>query len=85
MAVGLVLMGVTGSGKTTIGKLLSTELGWPFLDGDDFHPNENVQKMARGIPLTDADRAPWLRRLSGEIEALLDAGQSCILGALSRS
>ena len=80
MALGLVLMGVTGSGKTTIGNLLSAKLGWPFLDGDDFHPDANVQKMARGIPLTDEDREPWLRRLSDEIEALLDAGQSCILG-----
>jgi gluconokinase len=59
----IVLMGVAGSGKTTIGKLLSQQLGWPFFDGDDFHPPANVAKMRAGIPLTDADRAGWLDAL----------------------
>ena len=56
-------MGVAGSGKTTVGRLLSQELGWAFADADDFHPAANVEKMRRGIPLTDEDRAPWLDAL----------------------
>lgn len=79
MPVALVLMGVTGSGKTTIGRILSQRLGWPFLDGDDFHPPENVEKMAVGTPLTDDDRQPWLQRLAGEIGGRLDCGDSCLL------
>jgi gluconokinase len=59
----LILMGVSGVGKTTIGKLLSVRTGWPFEDADDYHSEENKRKMAAGIPLTDADRAPWLRAL----------------------
>jgi len=65
-------MGVTGSGKTTAGRALATALGWEFHDGDDLHPAENIQKMKRGEPLTDADRAPWLaavRALIFEVEA----------------
>lgn len=60
-------MGVSGSGKTTIGLLLSEKLGIDFLDADDFHPKENVQKMQNGIALTDADRIPWLNLLATEI------------------
>jgi gluconokinase len=56
-------MGVAGSGKSTVGHLLAERLGWSFLDGDDLHPAENVEKMRRGIPLTDADRLPWLHHL----------------------
>jgi gluconokinase len=56
----LLMMGVTGSGKTTVGKLLAQRLGWLFLDADDFHPAENLEKMKRGIPLSDEDREPWL-------------------------
>ena len=59
----LIVMGVAGSGKSTVGRLLAERLGWPFLDGDDFHPPENVEKMRRGIPLSDADRLPWLEHL----------------------
>jgi gluconokinase len=56
-------MGPTGAGKTTIGTLLATQLGWQFADADNFHPPANVDKMSRGIPLDDADRAPWLAAL----------------------
>lgn len=56
-------MGVAGSGKSTVGRLLAERLGWPFLDGDDFHPAASVEKMRQGIPLTDADRLPWLHHL----------------------
>lgn len=59
----ILIMGVTGSGKTTVGERLSVDLGWPFFDADDFHPPANVRKMAEGIPLTDEDRAPWLETL----------------------
>jgi gluconokinase len=59
----IVLMGVAGSGKTTIGRKLAAELGWQFYDADDFHPRSNVEKMSRGIPLDDADRTPWLEAL----------------------
>jgi len=56
----IIVMGVSGSGKTAIGKSLALKLGWDFYDADDFHPPENISKMASGIPLTDSDRAPWL-------------------------
>ena len=60
-------MGVSGSGKTTIGTRLASELGWPFADGDDYHSASNIEKMRNGIPLTDADRAPWLDALRAVI------------------
>ncbi len=75
----IVLMGVTGSGKTVIGELLARELEWTFCDGDDFHPPANVEKMAAGIPLTDEDRFPWLRLLAGRIERWIDHGEQAIL------
>ena len=59
----LVLFGVSGSGKTTIGRLLAQELDWNFYDADDFHPTSNVEKMRQGLPLAEADRWPWLERL----------------------
>lgn len=59
----IVLMGVSGSGKTTIGECLAEQLGWPFYEGDDFHPPANVDKMSQGIALDDSDRSPWLDRL----------------------
>ena len=63
----VVLMGVCGSGKTTIGRALAASLGWPFHDADDFHPPTNVEKMAAGIALDDADRWPWLDRIVDEL------------------
>lgn len=60
----VVVMGVSGAGKTTIGKLLAARLGVPFIEGDDYHPPANVAKMASGVPLEDADRWPWLDRLN---------------------
>jgi gluconokinase len=66
----LVLMGVSGSGKTTVGKELAHQLGWTFVDADDFHPPANVAKMHRGEPLTDKDRRPWLAAIH---ERLLEA------------
>jgi gluconokinase len=75
----LILMGVSGTGKTTLGNLLSAETGWPFLDGDDFHPPANKAKMANGHPLTDEDRAPWLATLHEKIVEYADADKSMIL------
>src|SRR5215470_6785744 len=63
----ILLMGVTGSGKTTVGKLLAEKLAWTFLDADDFHSPENREKMHRAIPLTDADRLPWLTAIHDEL------------------
>jgi gluconokinase len=59
----VIIMGVSGSGKTTIGRLLADRLGWEFFDADLYHPFENITKMANGVPLTDSDREPWLDRL----------------------
>jgi len=72
-------MGVSGCGKTTIGLLLAERLGWPFYDGDDYHPAANVEKMSRGIPLDDEDRKGWLTTLAGLIEEHLQKGQSMVL------
>jgi gluconokinase len=63
----VIIMGTTGSGKTTIGTLLAKRQGWEFVDADDFHPAANVEKMKHGIPLTDADREPWLKALHDRI------------------
>jgi gluconokinase len=67
----IVLYGVSGSGKSSIGKLLATQLDWQFLDADDYHPPENIDKMQRGEPLNDADRLPWLMILAAEIRNML--------------
>lgn len=60
----VLIMGVTASGKTTVGRALASTLGWAFHDADDFHPPANIEKMSRGIPLTDEDRVPWLEALN---------------------
>ena len=78
-AQAIILMGVSGSGKTTIGELLGQALGWPFYDADDFHPPANVERMRRGIALTDEDREPWLAALSRLIGEALTAEQSLVL------
>jgi gluconokinase len=75
----LVLMGVTGSGKSTVGGLLAGRLGWDFGEGDDLHPRENVDKMASGRPLTDEDRRPWLRRIRAWIDGHIANGEPGII------
>jgi carbohydrate kinase (thermoresistant glucokinase family) len=72
-------MGTTGAGKSTIGELLAERLGWPFFDGDAFHPAANKEKMSAGVPLTDEDRRPWLQRLHDLILEQLESGTSLIV------
>lgn len=74
-------MGVSGSGKSTIGRLLARALGWPYLEADDFHPPANIAKMSRGIPLDDQDRMPWLRAIRAAIDELLARGHSAVVTA----
>src|SRR5687768_17524905 len=83
----IILMGVAGTGKTTVGRLLAKELGWRFYEGDDFHPAANVEKMRRGEPLTDDDRRPWLDALHGVIHTAVKNAQNGIMAcsALKRS
>jgi gluconokinase len=83
----VVLMGVSGSGKSTTGAALSRQLGWPFRDADTFHPPSNVEKMSKGLPLTDADRAPWLAAIARWIDERLGAGEPGIVScsALKRA
>jgi gluconokinase len=75
----LILIGVSGSGKTVVGQALSALTGWSFLDADDYHPPANIAKMSRGEPLTDADRAPWLEILRTQIATRLERGEDAIL------
>jgi len=75
----VLLMGVSGAGKSTVGKLLASELGWEFADADDFHPAANVEKMRNGIPLTDTDRGPWLESLRAVIADWIEAGKNGVL------
>ena len=74
-----IVMGVSGSGKTSVGKSLAGHLGWDFYDADDFHPPENIAKMASGIPLDDSDRAPWLASLHDLISSSLKADRPGVL------
>lgn len=74
-----VVMGVSGSGKSTIAVLLAERLGWVFADADSFHPPANIEKMRAGIPLTDADRRPWLRSLADWMGDQADQGASTVL------
>jgi len=75
----IVLMGVSGSGKTTIGKVLAQELSWTFVGADDFHPAANIDKMRRGEPLNDEDRRPWLDALRQRIDEARDRGENIVL------
>ena len=83
----VIVFGVSGAGKTTIGKLLTQELGWPFHEADDFHSQTNIEKMRSGIPLTDEDRWPWLENLRQLIKRSLEAGENAVLAcsALKRA
>jgi gluconokinase len=83
----LIVAGVSGCGKTTMGALLAGRLGWRFADADDFHPAANVAKMRSGIPLTDADRLPWLRTIGAWMDRRIAAGESAVVAcsALKRS
>lgn len=83
----LVVMGVSGSGKTTVAELIAKQLGWPFMEGDRLHPPANVEKMRQGIPLTDEDRAPWLDRIGEELQRWDAEGRSGVMtcSALKRA
>ncbi|XP_072815315.1 probable gluconokinase isoform X5 [Vicugna pacos] len=75
----VLVMGVSGSGKSTVGALLASELGWKFYDADDYHPEENLQKMGKGIPLSDQDRIPWLCTLHDILQREVASGQHVVL------
>jgi gluconokinase len=83
----LIVMGVSGSGKSTIAERLAKRLGWRYEDGDWFHPPSNVAKMSTGQPLTDEDRWPWLRAIANEIDRACEAGQQVVIAcsALKRA
>jgi gluconokinase len=83
----MVVLGVSGSGKTTFGKALAEQLRLPFVEGDDFHPAANIAKMTAGHALDDADRAPWLRALAGRVRRAVGAGEGLVLAcsALKRA
>jgi gluconokinase len=83
----IIVMGVTGAGKTTIGTLLAQQLAWDFVDADSFHPPSNIEKMSRGIPLTDSDRLPWLQTIRDAIVRWISQERNVVLAcsALKRS
>jgi gluconokinase len=87
MPCALIVMGVSGSGKSTIADRLAARLGWTFEDGDRFHPASNVAKMSAGQPLTDGDRWPWLRAIADEIDRVCEAGERAVIAcsALKRA
>lgn len=84
--VQLIIMGVSGSGKTTVAKAMSDQFHMSYIEADDFHPASNIQKMTDGIPLTEEDREPWLWHLNNQLKSYQDHGKSCILAcsALTR-
>src|SRR4051794_39350006 len=75
----IVLMGVSGSGKSTGGKILAQKLGWTFIEVDDYHPAANIEKMHRGVPLDDRDRRPWLQALRHCIDSAVERGENVVL------
>jgi carbohydrate kinase (thermoresistant glucokinase family) len=83
----VIVAGVSGSGKSTVGTLVANMLRWPFADGDSFHSEANLTKMRSGVPLTDEDRAPWLRAIDDWMDAQIAAGQSGVMAcsALKRA
>jgi gluconokinase len=83
----VIVAGVAGSGKTTVGAQVAGRLGWRFADADEFHPAANVAKMRAGVPLTDEDRVPWLRAIGAWMDDLIAAGQSGVVtcSALKRA
>jgi gluconokinase len=83
----VIIMGATGAGKTTIGTMLAAQLNWQFADADTFHPPANIEKMSHGIPLNDADRAPWLAAMRNAILEWIAAGKNVVLAcsALKRA
>lgn len=87
MPCALIVMGVSGSGKSTIGEKLAERLGWTFEDGDRFHPPGNVAKMSAGHPLTDEDRRPWLQAIADEIDRVCKTGERTVIAcsALKRA
>ena len=83
----VIIFGVSGAGKTTIGQVLAKELGWRFYEADDFHPQTNIEKMREGVPLTDQDRWPWLESLRELITRCIARGENAVLAcsALKRA
>ena len=83
----VIIAGVSGSGKSTVGAMLAGRLGWAFEDGDSLHPAANIEKMSHGVPLTDEDRGPWLRAIGEWMDAQARAGQSAVIAcsALKRA
>jgi gluconokinase len=83
----VILAGVSGSGKSTVGELLASRMGWPFIDADSLHPAANIAKMRAGVPLADDDRWPWLDAVTAVMDARIAAGQSAVIAcsALKRS
>jgi gluconokinase len=75
----VVLMGVSGSGKTAVGQILARQLSWTFLDADDYHPPANIEKMRRGIPLNDEDRRPWLQAVRQRVDEARGRGENLVL------
>jgi gluconokinase len=82
-----VLVGVTGSGKSSVGQLLAAQLGWRLIEADDFHPQTNIEKLTQGVPLTDADRIPWLEIVKEAILKVLSQGENAVIAcsALKKS
>ena len=75
----VIVMGVSGTGKTTLGREVATRLDWDFIEGDDYHPEANIEKMRSGIPLNDDDRGPWLERLNKRLNSFQHEGKSVVL------